>query len=284
MLKNGTIFVVSLVSLLIPMKSNLLAKPADAVATVNGVPITAEIFEKRMSRLTQEQGGFETMGTRRELLDMMIAREVLNQEGKRRGFEKSEKIQALLKERTAELVIHEVINSIVEEKVTDEAMKAYYTKNNEDFREIRAKHILVKTEDEAKAAKKRLDEGADFSDVAKDVSVDQGSAANGGDLGFFSRERMVKPFSDTAFTLKENEISQPVQSDFGFHIIQMLEKKDPVGFDQLTPAHLQNLRGQMINFEIDRMKAKADVMVNEKQLRGSASHGHSDEGKDDHAH
>ncbi len=282
MLKNGTIFFVLLVSLLVPVRSHLSAKSPDAVATVNGVPITTELFEKRMSRLTQErQGNFESIETRRELLDILVAREVLNQEGRRRGFDKSKEVLERIEERITELVINEMVNSIAREKVTDGAMKLFYGKNKDDFREVRAKHILVKTEDEAKAAKKRLDEGADFAVVAKELSIDQASASNGGDLGFFSRERMVKPFSDAAFALKENEISEPVKSDFGYHVIQLIEKKEAAAFETLSPAYLQNLRGQMINFEIDHLKAGASVLVNEKQLRGAASpsHGHPEKGR-----
>jgi len=289
MLKNGSIFIVLLVTLLVPVRSKVNAKSPDAVATVNGVVITSELFEKRMSRLTQErQGSFESIETRRELLDILVSREVLNQEGRRRGFDKSKEVMARIEERMTELIINEMVNSIAKEKVDDAAMKVFYGKNKDQFREVRAKHILVKTEDEAKAVKKRLEEGADFAEVAKELSTDQASAANGGDLGFFSRERMVKPFSDAAFLLKKNEISAPVKSNFGYHVIQMIEKKEAEAFEKLSPAYLQNLRGQMINFEIDALKAKATVLINEKQLAGvttaSSSHGHSEEEQGDHGH
>ncbi len=289
MLKN--VIIIFFVSLLIPMGSNLSAKSPDAVATVNGVSITTELFEKRMSRLTQErQGNFESIETRRELLDILVSREVLNQEGRRRGLDKSKEVRERIEERMTELVINEMVNSIAKEKVSDGAMKLFYGQNKNEFREVRAKHILVKTEAEAKAAKKKLDDGADFSVVAKELSIDQASAANGGDLGFFSRERMVKPFSDVAFALKENEISEPVKSDFGYHVIQLLEKKEAEAFEKLSPAYLQNLRGRMINFEIDQMKATATILINEKQLAGAASsHSHPEEsqaseGKENHSH
>lgn len=285
MLKNGFIILVLFVALLIPIRNNLSAKSPDAVATVNGVPITTELFEKRMNRLTQErQGNFESIETRRELLDILVAREVLNQEGRRRGLDKSKEVMERIEERITELVINEMVNQIAKEKVNDGAMKLFYGNNKEEFREVRAKHILVKTEEEAKSAKKKLDEGADFSAIAKEISIDQASATNGGDLGFFSRERMVKPFSDVAFALKENEISEPVKSDFGYHVIQLIEKKEAEDFEKLSPAYLQNLRGRMINYEIDQMKAKAKVLINEKQLAGAASHSHPEEGQGAHSH
>lgn len=89
--------------------------------------------------------------------------------------------------------------------------------------QIHARHILVETKEQADAALQRVKNGEDFAAVAKDVSKDTGSKDSGGDLGWFGRGQMVKPFEDTAFALKPNQISDPVTSQFGFHIIQLLE-------------------------------------------------------------
>lgn len=91
--------------------------------------------------------------------------------------------------------------------------------------EVSAKHILVKTEDEAKAVIDRANKGESFEDLAKELSVDTASGAVGGDLGYFSYIRMVKPFSDAAFALEIGEISEPVKSEFGYHIIKLTDKK-----------------------------------------------------------
>ncbi|MFQ5597999.1 MAG: peptidylprolyl isomerase, partial [Nitrospiria bacterium] len=190
------------------------------------------------------------------------------------GFEKNEAVKERVDELTKELVINEVVNYIIREKVTDAAMNAYYAKNKEAFREVRANHILLKTEDEANAAKKQLDDGADFSGLAKEISVDPASASKGGDLGFFTKERMVEPFADVAFGMKKDEIKGPVKSAFGYHIIQVVDMRDPAPFESLTPAQLQNLRGVMINWEIDRLKEKAEVVVNEERLKQAASSTH----------
>lgn len=90
--------------------------------------------------------------------------------------------------------------------------------------QVHVRHILVETEEEARQVLKRLQGGEDFSAVAKEVSMDPGSAAKGGDLGWFGRGRMVAEFEEAAFSLEVGQLSQPVQTRYGFHILQLLEK------------------------------------------------------------
>lgn len=89
--------------------------------------------------------------------------------------------------------------------------------------EVRASHILVKTEDEAKKLYDEINAGKSFAEVAEEVSLCP-SGQNGGDLGFFSKGMMVKPFEDACFSMEVGEISQPVQTQFGWHLIQLTDK------------------------------------------------------------
>jgi peptidyl-prolyl cis-trans isomerase C len=120
---------------------------------------------------------------------------------------------------------------------TDEAMKKVYdeaAKQISGEQEVHARHILVETEDEAKAVKAELDKGADFAELAKKKSKDPG-AADGGDLGFFTKDQMVPEFSTVAFALEPGKISDPVKSQFGWHIIKVEEKRNRKApdFDQV---------------------------------------------------
>lgn len=120
---------------------------------------------------------------------------------------------------------------------TDEAMKKVYDEASKQIsgeQEVHARHILVETEDEAKAVKGELDKGADFAELAKKKSKDPG-AADGGDLGFFTKDQMVPEFSKVAFSLDPGKISDPVKSQFGWHIIKVEEKRNrkPPEFDQV---------------------------------------------------
>jgi parvulin-like peptidyl-prolyl isomerase len=127
-----------------------------------------------------------------------------------------------------------MINKVLEEtksqvSITDDELLDYYNKNQESFFEpeqVHARHILVKTEEEANTLLQQLKEGIiDFSELAKEKSTDS-SASSGGDLGFFARGQMVKEFEDAAFSLKPGEISGVVQTQFGYHIIKCEEKKE----------------------------------------------------------
>ena len=145
--------------------------------------------------------------------------------------------------------------------VTDDAMKKVYeeaTKQVSGEKEVRARHILVPTEEEAKAIKADLEKGADFAKLAKEKSKDPG-AADGGDLGFFTKEQMVPEFSAVAFALEPGKISDPVKSQFGWHVIKVEEKRDR------KPPDFEQVKGQIQTFVL--RKAQADYVT---KLRGEA--------------
>lgn len=112
---------------------------------------------------------------------------------------------------------------------SDETLKAYLAENEATFNtaeQVKASHILVADEATATKIKKQLDEGADFATLAKKYSTDTASKENGGDLGYFAAGDMVAEFSDAAFAMKKGEISEPVKSDYGYHIIKVTGKKE----------------------------------------------------------
>jgi foldase protein PrsA len=108
-------------------------------------------------------------------------------------------------------------------EVTDEEIKAQYENMKT---ELNARHVLVADEETAKEVKAKLDGGADFATVAKEFSTEQAAQESGGELGWFTPDKMVKEFSDAALALEVNEISAPVKSEFGYHIIQVTDKRD----------------------------------------------------------
>lgn len=108
-----------------------------------------------------------------------------------------------------------------EHQVSDDEIKQYFEDNKEQFSKRDASHILVEDEETAKEIKKKLDEGEDFAKLAKEYSKDTANAEKGGELGSFAKGQMVKEFEDAVFSLKEGEISGPVKSQFGYHIIKL---------------------------------------------------------------
>ncbi|WP_079507916.1 peptidylprolyl isomerase [Mesobacillus jeotgali] len=157
-------------------------------------------------------------------------------------------------------------------KVSEEEVKKRY----EEYKpEIKASHILVKDEKTANEVKKKLDEGAKFEDLAKEYSTDPGSAANGGDLGFFGPGKMVPEFEEAAYALDVNEISGPVKSQHGFHIIKVTEKKEKESYDKMKDEleydlRLAQLDSSKIQDVLKKELDKANVKIKDKELKGAA--------------
>ena len=158
---------------------------------------------------------------------------------------------------------------------TDDAMKKVYAdaaKQISGEEEVHARHILVETEDEAKAVKAELDKGADFAELAKKKSKDPG-ASDGGDLGFFTKEQMVPEFSAVAFTLEPGKISDPVKSQFGWHIIKVEEKRNRKApdFAQVKPQIEQYVTRKAQSEYVAKLRETAKVERMDKPAAAPAT-------------
>jgi foldase protein PrsA len=114
-------------------------------------------------------------------------------------------------------------------KITDDQIKEYFEANKDTFaqkEQVEASHILVDDEKTAQEVKKKLDDGGDFAELAKEYSTDTSNADSGGELGYFGKGEMVAEFDDKAFSMKKGEISEPVKTEFGYHIIKVTGKKE----------------------------------------------------------
>jgi foldase protein PrsA len=170
-----------------------------------------------------------------------------------------EKVQLIIKQ-----AVDKQIN-VSQADITD-----YFNKNKAMYNtpaQVRARHILVKTKPEADAIEAKLKQGQDFATLAKQYSTDPGSKAQGGELGWFSAQQMVKPFSDAAFALNVGQISQPVNTPFGWHIIQV-EGKRPAHEATLAEA-APKIRDSLTQQQeasqgapfIQGLRAKANIQV-----------------------
>lgn len=155
-------------------------------------------------------------------------------------------------------------------KVTDQALKDYYNKNKVQLTELKARHILVKDKKTANTVLKKLKSGADFAKLAKQYSIDTGSKAKGGELGWFKQSTMVPEFSNAAMKLKVGQISNPVYSsnDSGYHIIQLEGKRDD--YNHLKPsvkdAYLAS-KEKSQSVVMQTLIKNADIKVQDKQFK-----------------
>jgi len=160
------------------------------------------------------------------------------------------------------LLMDEMLQKEGKAAVTDAALRKVYeeaVKQMGDEQEVRARHILVETEDQAKEIVAELKKGANFEELAKTKSKDPGAAAQGGDLGYFTKEQMVPEFADAAFKMEKGQVSDPVKSQFGWHIIRVEDKrKKPAPEFAAVKAQLETY--------VTR-KAQADLVT---KLRDSA--------------
>ncbi len=158
------------------------------------------------------------------------------------------------KMETAEAYREKVMGEM---KIDEKEEKKYFEDHKEELEQVRARHILVETEEEAKAIKAELDKGGNFEELAKEKSKDTGSAINGGDLDYFSRGKMIKEFSDVAFSLEKGKVSDIVKTDYGYHIIKLEDKKDT--FETLKDNIEDILKHEKYEEELKKLEDKAKI-------------------------
>lgn len=213
------------------------------VLKVNEWSYSAGEMEKELGQqlrqAPQMQPFFATKEGQKQFLDRVVRRELLLQEAEKRKLgdqpEVAEQVANLRRELMIRaLVQDEIGNKIkVEEKDVDEYFRAHPEEFSGDT--VHLRHILVQTEDEAKDIQARLAKNESFEELAKKYSRDSATAPKGGDLGDLSREQMLPDFARVAFSLKPGEVSGPVKTPFGFHLIKLVDRKkgQALTFDQV---------------------------------------------------
>ena len=223
-----------------------LAADADpVVAKFSGKQILRSDVMKQIESLGPQAQQMPLPMVFPQVLDRMVATRLVSAAGYAKGVEESAEVKEHLKSVKDELVAQAYVKQTVEPQVTEDKIKARYDESLKQFKpqdEVRARHILVKTEAEAKDIMKQLKGGADFAKLAMDKSKDTGSAKQGGDLGYFPKSDMVKEFAEAAFALKTGEVSTvPVKTNFGFHVIKLEDRR------KSAPPPLDAVRAQIKN-------------------------------------
>ncbi|MDX8127278.1 peptidylprolyl isomerase [Methylomonas sp. OY6] len=235
----------------------------DAVASVNGTYIskkTLETLEKEIAERSQGQ-----TFPKEQLLEELIQRELLIQQAVQKQLDKSpEVIERMATVRNSLLSQAALQDYLKANPVTDEEIKAEYDSKMANMgSEYKARHILVKTEDEAKKLIAELEKGGDFTALAKKHSIDP-MGSEGGDLGWFTADRMVPPFSEAVVALENGKFSKtPVQTQFGWHVILREESRalTPPPFDSVKEQIRPMLQRQKAQAMIENLRKNAKVEV-----------------------
>lgn len=178
-----------------------------------------------------------------------------------------------LDELNRQIKFHVTLKKLVEprvaDKLTDAALEEHFNANKESYatqkEEVHARHILVETREAAEQVIARIKAGEDFAAVAKEVSTEPAAKESGGDLGFFGRGQMVPEFEEAAFNLPVGQLSEPVQSQFGWHVIEVLEHKQPVvpTFAEVKAKVREDVLNREIGGQIDgylqELEEKAEI-------------------------
>ena len=251
----------------------------EVVATVNGEEIDQDTLYEQMVK---------TNGT--EALDLMISNEIIRQEAEGADITVTEEeldaelaeyeeqyggaegleaailesgltMEGLKNEMESFLKVEKLLGPDI--KITDEAIETYFKENQESLgkqAQVKASHILTETKERAEEVAKKLAEGGDFAELAAEYSVDTASAENGGELGSFGKGEMAPAFEEAAFAMKPDDISDPVETEFGFHIIKVTDKTEA------TEATLEESNEQIKEILFDEaLNAQYAAWIAEKQ-------------------
>jgi peptidyl-prolyl cis-trans isomerase C len=230
--------------------------PTKVVARVNGEPITEADVTAAAEDPALALPGTDEKQKRDLVIGYVVDLKLGAKAAEAAKLGDSPEFKRKLAYMRDKLLVDEYLDQETKNAVNEAAARKLYDETSKTMKpedEVRARHILVESEDDAKKVAARVKGGEDFAKVAAEMSTDPGSKQEGGELGFFSKDRMVAPFAEAAFKMKPNEISDPVQSQFGWHVIQVEERRT-----KPVPA-FEELREQIDQY-LTR-KAQQDVVL-----------------------
>jgi peptidyl-prolyl cis-trans isomerase C len=249
-----------------------------ALVKVGKSEITQDAFLKEISRIPEwAREQFTGKEGKEKLLDEIIKRELVYQDAKKMKLDKDPEYLEKVKEFEKMTLIALILKKEVEDKakIDDAEVKEFFDKNADKFTigtKIRASHILVETEDQAKKIRERINKGESFEKLAGTFSKDKGSASKGGDIGYFGSGQMVPEFERAVMGLKTNEISEPVKTRFGYHIIKLIDvaKGETASFEQSKEPIRKQLLAEkqkgLIDSYIGNLMKKTDIKKHEDAL------------------
>lgn len=256
----------------------LAPEPDKVILTIGGEKITEAEFETIINSLPEQYRAAARGPQKRAFAEQLVEVKLLSQEAEKQKLDEQPKLKEALTFQRQNILASAMFQEMQEKvKVDDAAVQKYYDEHKADYEVVKAKHILIRvkgapmqarpgkpelTDEEALAKaqeiRKRLLAGEDFAAIAKVESDDAGSGAQGGELGEFKKGMMVPPFEKAAFEAKVNEVTEPVKSPFGYHLI-LVESHTTKTLAEAKPDIEKKLRPELAREEITNMRKSATV-------------------------
>jgi len=257
------------------------AKKEDSkvLVTIDNDKMTVQEFNKELDRIPVNMKMLvATQSGKKSYLDKLIVKKLLLREAGKEKMDTEKEFQERLADIKDQLLIESLLKKKIaaDAKISDDDLKKYYEANKESFkreREISTRHILLKTEEEAKQVQGKLIKGEDFIELAKKYSIDPNAGATGGEIGFHPKGSLVPEYEAAAFKLtKVGQVSGIVKTQFGYHIIRLEGTKPPsyVPFDEvkdfIKQKILQEKQSELLEKYIESLKKSAKITINEALL------------------
>ncbi len=250
------------------------AAPETVVGIVNGQEISEAELKFAEAEIGSELAGVPEESRRRVLFEYLVEAHLMAEAAEKAKLAEGKAFEDRMAYYRLRALRDAYFEKQVRDAVPEDEAKALYDeriKNLPAEEEIRASHILVKTEEEAKKVAEELKGGGDFAELATKYSQDRGGAA-GGDLGYFTRGQMVKPFEDVAFSLEKDKISEPVETQFGWHIIKVEDKRNrqPPSFDEVKDQIKASLIQTKLRGAVQKLRDEAKIEIVDPELKKKA--------------
>lgn len=242
------------------------AAPKDPIiATVNGVPVRLSELEVAQQSLPPQYRNMPIQAVFPALLDRIVDSKLVVQEGKKSKVTEDPAYKKRLAFVEEQVLQDFWIQREIARKVTADKLRQRYEERLKSLpseEEVHARHILVATEDEAKALIAEIKKGTAFDKLAKEKSTDKASGAEGGDLGWFKKSDMVKEFADAAFDLKKGAMTEtPIKTQFGYHVIQVEDRRKapPPAYEELAEQLREEMAREAVTAELDLLRSRAKI-------------------------
>lgn len=250
------------------------------LATIDNDKITVEEFNRELDKIPMNMKmAVATESGKKSFLDNLIIKTLLLREANKNKIEDEKEFQTRLLDIKTQLLIESLLKKkiISDAQLSDEDIKKYYETNKDKFKkgkEINTRHILLKTEEEAKQIKEKLQNDEDFIELAKKYSIEPNAKTTGGEIGFHPQGTLLPEYEEAAFKLsKVGQVSGIVKSQYGYHIIRLEGTKPPsfVAFDEvkdfIKQQMIQEKQKEFVEKYIEELKKSAKITINENLLK-----------------